>query len=236
MTRKAPGPKMSEQKRRTIVLAKRRYKVKVIAQPIPTTPMPTTPVNSTPTVPIPTVATTFTQTPIIKSATTSIPATVYSLATRKFAEVPYPSERPQAEENLSIHNSNPPPLEAVPDAPVRQDTPWPSTESVPKNLFETRKDWPIPPTPAPTVKTEVPPQTAAIPHAMVMPKQVVEKCTWGPHSPICIKEEEEGQEDWNSDRQRDQSKSHHPQNTQHPQSLDVPDRYLEQIRLRKRMG
>ena len=66
-----------------------------------------------------------------------------------------------------------------------------------------------------------------------MPKQVVEKCTWGLHCPICIKEEEEGQEDWNGDRQRDQSKNHHPQNTQHRQSYDVPDRYSEQIRLRR---
>ena len=68
---------------------------------------------------------------------------------------------------------------------------------------------------------------------MVMPKQVVEKCTWGLHCPIYIKEEEEGQEDWNGDRQRDQSKNHHPHNTQHPQSFDVPDRYSEQIRLRR---
>ena len=46
---------MSEQKkRRTRVPAKRRYKVRVIAQPIPTTQMPTVPVNLTPTVPIPT--------------------------------------------------------------------------------------------------------------------------------------------------------------------------------------
>ena len=157
MIRKAPGPKMSEQKkRRTIVPAKRRYKVRVIVQLIPTTPMPTTPVNLTPTVPIPTVATTSTQMPMVKSAPTSILVTVYNLATGKFAEVPYPSERPQAEKNPSIHNSNPPPLEAIPNAPVRQDTPWPSTESASENLLETRKDWPIPPTPAPTVKKEVP--------------------------------------------------------------------------------
>ena len=83
------------------------------------------------------------------------------------------------------------------------------------------------------MKTEVPPQVAVIPHAIVMPKQVAVKCTWGLHCPICIKEEEEGQEDWNGDRQRDQSKNHHPQNTQQLQTFDVPDRYSEQIRLRK---
>ena len=66
-----------------------------------------------------------------------------------------------------------------------------------------------------------------------MPKQVVEKCTWGLHCPICIKEEEEGQEDWDGERQRDTSKNHHPQSPHHPQSYDVPDRYSEQIRLRR---
>ena len=40
------------------------------------------------------------------------------------------------------------------------------------------------PTPAPTIKMEDPPQSAVIPHAMVMPKQVAEKCTWGLHCPI----------------------------------------------------
>ena len=156
MTRKAPGPKMSEQKkRRTRVPTKRRYKVRVIAQPIPTTP--TTPVNSTPTVPSPTVATTSTQMPMVKSTAMSILVMVYNLATGKFAEVPYPTGRPWNERNPSVHSPNPPPLETIPNAPVRWDTPWPSTESASKNLFGTRKDWPIPPTPAPTVKTEVPP-------------------------------------------------------------------------------
>ena len=86
----------------------------------------------------------------------------------------------------------------------------------------------------------MPPHITAIPHAMVMPKQTGEKCTWGLHCPICIKEEEEGMEDWNGDRQRDQPKNQHPQNAQHPQSYDVPDRYSEWIRLKrerdKKMG
>ena len=135
---------MSEQKkRRTRVPTKRRYKVRVIAQAIPTTPMPTTPVNLTPTVPIPTVTTTSTQTPVVKSATTSILVMVFNLATAKFAEIPYPTGRPQNEGNPSVHDSNPPPLEDIPNAPVIQDTPWPSTESASENLFEARKDWPI---------------------------------------------------------------------------------------------
>ena len=57
---------MADKKRRTGAPVKRKYKVRVIAQPIPTTPTPTTPVNSTPTVPTPTVVTTSTQTPVVK--------------------------------------------------------------------------------------------------------------------------------------------------------------------------
>ena len=95
---------------------------------------------------------------------------------------------------------NPPPLEDIPSAPVRQGNPWPNTGSASENVCETRKDWPIPPTPAPTptVKTETPPQIAAIPWLMVTPKEVTEKCSWGPHCPIC-KNEEEHAEDWDSD-------------------------------------
>ena len=163
MTRKSPGPKVSEQKkRRTRLPAKRSYKVRVIAQLIPTIPRPTAPENLTPTVPIHTVATTSTQMPVVKSAAASILVTVYNLTTGQFAEVPYPTEkkkgRPQNDENPSIHNSNPQSHEDINNAPVRQDTLWPSTGSASENVFETRKDWPVPPTPAPTVKTEVPPK------------------------------------------------------------------------------
>ena len=114
--------------------------------------------------------------------------------------------------------------------------PWPNIELAFTNLFEARADWPIPPTPASTVKAEhaeVPPQVAAIPCAVVLPKQIGEKCTLGPHCPICKKEEEDNTEDWNSNRQRDQPKNHHSQNTKHPQSFNVPDQYSEQIRLRR---
>ena len=131
--------------------------------------MPTTPVNSTPTVHTPMVATTATQMPVVKSAATSISVTVYNLAKGKFDEVPYPSERLQAEETPSIHNPNPPQLEVVPNAPTfqtRDDTPWSNTTPASTNLFEARAGWPVPHTPAPSVKvenTEVPPQIAVIP-------------------------------------------------------------------------
>ena len=94
LTRETPGPKMAEKKRRTRVLAKRRYKVGVIAQPISTTPMSTAPVILTPTVLNPTVAATSTQTPVVKSAAMSILVTVYNLAKGKFDGVPYQSQRP----------------------------------------------------------------------------------------------------------------------------------------------
>ena len=122
--------------RRTRVPTKRRYKVRVFAQPIPTTPATTAAVNLTPIVPTPLVATTSTQMPVIKSAAASIPVMVYNLAKGKFNGVPFPTERPQAEEIPSVHNSNPPPLEAIPNAPtfqVREDTPWPNTESASTN-------------------------------------------------------------------------------------------------------
>ena len=126
------------------------------------------------------MATASTQTPVVRSTATSILVTVYKLATEQFAEVPQLIGRPQNERNASIH-SNTPPLKDTPNAKVRQGTPWPNSGSVPENLFKARKNWPISPTPtptpAPTVKTEAPSQVAAIPHVMVMPKQVTEKCS-----------------------------------------------------------
>ena len=83
--------------------------------------------------------------------------------------------------------------------PVRQGTPWPNARPASVNLVETRKDWPIPPTPvptpAPTIKTEEQPKTAAIPHVMTMAKPATEKYSWGPHYPICKNKEEHGEED-----------------------------------------
>ena len=171
--------------------------MRVLAQPIPSTPTSTTPA--------PVVATVSTETPVVRSAAESISVMVYKLAKGKFAEVPYPTARPQNEGHPSVQGSNPPPLEDIPNVPVRQGTPWPSTGLASENLFETRKDWPIPPTPTPTptLKTEAPHQVAVIPHAIVMPKQVAEKCSWGPHCSIC-KNEEEHEEDWDSNRQKEQ--------------------------------
>ena len=140
MTRKAPGLKTNDKKKRT-ALAKRRYKVRVIVQLIPTTPTPTVPENITPTVPTPSLAT---QMPMVKSAAMSFPVTVYNLAKGKFDEVPYSTGRPQIEGNLSIQNSNPPPLEDIPNVPIREGSHRPNAGSASENLFKARKDWPIP--------------------------------------------------------------------------------------------
>ena len=82
---------------------------------------------------------------------------------------------------------------------------------------------------------------------MVRPKQVAEGCSWGPHCPIC-KNDEEHKEDWDGDEQREQprmcpqntqqpqmqnAQCPQPQNNQNPQSFDIPNRYAEQIKLRK---
>ena len=51
-----------------------------------------------------------------------------------------------------------------------------------------------------------------------MPKQVAEKCLWGPHCPICMNEEHD---DWYRGRQREQPRMCQ-QNAQHPQALSTP--------------
>ena len=211
MVRKSPGPKTNvPDKRRRTMIAKRMYKVRVLTQPTPSTPTSTTPA--------PTVATVSTQTPTARSTAESVPVTVYTLATGQFAEVPHQTTRPQNE------GSNSPPLEVIPNAPPRQGTPWLNSRSTSENLFETRKDWPIPPTPAatpaPNIKPEEPPQVAAIPHATVMPKQALEKCSWGLHFPIC-KNEEEHEEDWENEMQNQPWMHPQPQNNKYPETQNL---------------
>ena len=84
---------------RTKVPVKRTFKVRVIAQHMPTNPTP--PAEPNPTV-YNTVATT--QTPVAKSAAPAailIPVTVYNLAQGKFEGIPYPTGKPQEEEGPS---------------------------------------------------------------------------------------------------------------------------------------
>ena len=187
--RKSPGPKTNvADKRRKTMIVKRRYKLRVLTQPTPSTPTSTAP---------PTVITVSTQIPMVRSIAESIPVTIHKLATGQFVKVPCPTTR-------SI-NDNLKPLEDIPSAPVRQGTLWTNAGLASENLFKTRKDWPIPPspvpTPAPTTKTEEQPKISAIPHAMTMPKQATEKCSWGLHCPICENKEEHGEDDLDGDLQ-----------------------------------
>ena len=92
------------------MMAKRRYKVRVLTQPAPSTP--------TSTAPTPTVVTVSTYTPMVRSTAESTPVTIHKLATGQFAEVPHPTTRSLID--------NCPPLEDIPSAPVRQGTPWPN--------------------------------------------------------------------------------------------------------------
>ena len=91
-----------------------------------------------PTTTAPMTATTSTQTQMTGFTATAILVTVHKLAMGQFPEAPCPTVRPSVQ--------NPPPLEDIQKTPVRQGTPWSNEESTSQNLFETRKDWPIPPT------------------------------------------------------------------------------------------
>ena len=97
LTRKTLMPKNAGKKRRARTLVKRRYKIRVITQPLATTP--TSPMNPIPpAVPTPTGATSTatTQMPMVKSAAMSILVTVYNLAQGKCEGIPYPTGRPPA--------------------------------------------------------------------------------------------------------------------------------------------
>ena len=106
-------------------------------------------------------------TPKADNATTqmpmTLPITMMNLAKGKFQENPPQGGSPA--------DNNPPPLENI---PARAGSPWPETRSTLENLFESRKDWPIPPIPTstPTIKVQVQPCETEIPGAAVAPKQI----------------------------------------------------------------
>ena len=128
-------PKKAEKKKIAKMPVKRRFKVRVIVQPMPINP--TLPMNPTLSAdPTPTGVTTLAtlmQTPVAKPATTtakSIPVTVYNLAQGKFKDVPYPARKSQKDEGPSAPSSNSPPEEQQPKAAAtaiapqnREDTP-----------------------------------------------------------------------------------------------------------------
>ena len=167
-------PKKLEKERRAKVTVKRRFKVRVITQPMSVNP--TLPMNPIPpakfTSPVATLTAT---TPEVKSAATSISVTVYNLVQGRFEGIPYPTGKPQQKENPSTHSCNTPQEREQPVAVAphnREDTPWPNTMPASTNLIDVRASCPIPPTETPTVvkmeKTEIPPRVAAIPHGLVL--------------------------------------------------------------------
>ena len=113
------GPKKGEQKKKIgKAPVKRRFKVRVITQPMPINP--TLPMSQTlSTDPTPTAVTTMvtlTQMPVARSVTAiakSISVTVYNLAPGKFKEIPYPVSKSQEEESPSTSSGNNPLLEAA---------------------------------------------------------------------------------------------------------------------------
>ena len=78
----------------------------------------------------------------------------------------------------SSSGNNPPLLENIPTC---AGTPWPEAGSMSGNLFELRKDWPIPATSTSNLpnKDRATIPRSSTPHAIVTPK--VEKCGWGPN-------------------------------------------------------
>ena len=132
--RKVPTTKASNKRKRTVI-AKRGYKVRGLNQPIPTAAAPMT-------------TTTSTQMQRTGFATTAMPVTMHKLATGQFVEASSPTAKPQNGGHPSVQN--PPPLEDISKASVIQGTPWPKAEPTSENLFETKKNWPIPPAPVPT--------------------------------------------------------------------------------------
>ena len=187
---------------------------------------------------------------MVRSTAESILVTIHKLPMGQFAEVPCPTNR-------SI-NDNPPPLKDIPSTLVREGTHWPNAGLASGNLFETRKDWPIPPTPvptlAPTIKTEEQPKITAIPHTMAMPKQTTEICHGDCIAPFAKMKNSTEKRAWmviykisqectpktfsnlNPSPSHSHSYSHKAFSapaTEQPASFDILDRYSEQTRLQK---
>ena len=112
------------------------------------------------------------------------------------AQVPVNSKS----QNPLTSENNPPQLEK---APVYASTPWPEAGKMYGNLFELRKNWPLPPAnntmtatdPKLPVKIEPQYPDQQNPSATT-PKP--EQCRWGPNCPICKNVDE----DWDSEHQK----------------------------------
>ena len=168
-------------------------------------------------------------------AATAIPATVHKHVTGQFAEASSPTARPQNGGLPSVQN--PPPLEDIPKAPVRQGTPWPNAGLASENLFETRKDWPIPPTPVPTIKNRKTTQNCSNPACHCNAQTSHRKVLMGTTLPHLQNEEEHGEEDWDGNLQsqpRMHPQNHQPQTAQNPQPQDLQSHSHKPFKLKNK--
>ena len=242
---KTPVPKKAENKKRAKAPTKRRFKVRLIEQPLPINPTPM----------VVTIMVTLTQMSAVKpTATTAnptpVPVTLYNLAQTRIQEIPNPTMRSfQEEEDPSIPNGDDPtkaqhpkPTATATTPQTREDTPWPNTMPASTNLFATRASWPIPPSETSTlifikmekVEERTPPKITAIPHMMInkpLQNKAEEMCRWGLHCPICAKStpnpKAESSEDWNGKRQDQLERNYCPQSPQYSPSYDIPDRFSQ---------
>ena len=109
---------------------------------------------------------------------------------------------PESQQSPTSENNCP----SLEDALICASTPWPEAGRMSGNLFELRKDWPIPPAnntatttainpKLPVVKVEPQDPDQSNPSSTV-PKQ--EQCRWGPNCPIC----KNAEEDWDGEHQK----------------------------------
>ena len=114
---------------------------------------------------------------------------------------------PQQNAPVNLESQQPPTSENnLEDAPVHVGTPWPEAGKMSGNLFEIRKDWPIPPTTNPTTITATNPKPPAIKVEPQDPGQAnpnstvrkPERCRLVPNWPIYKNTEE----DWDREHQK----------------------------------
>ena len=150
--------------------------------------------------------------PNSSNATTKPPLTALNAPTN--SEGQKPSQEGTSESNL--HHSK--------KFPVCTGTPWPETGMISGNLFELRKDWPVPPTnntatatiSKPPIKIEPQPQEQPTASTTAPPK--AEQCRWELNCPIYQNIEE----DWDGDHQK-QFQQSSPQSQQpQTQGLQCP--------------
>ena len=98
--------------------------------------------------------------------------------------------------------NNLPPLE---DVPAHASTPWPEAGRMSGNLFEIRKDWPIPPTNDTFTATIPKPLIIIEPQVPSTRVSRPEQCGWGQNYPICKNVDENWDDDDNLQDQSQQA-------------------------------